>query len=123
MLLINPYSACEGAVFIQNQTDLYAVISDGWGNQEGKELCKYLECGELFNISGTAQVNTGVWSSSYHCMGNPKSIWDCEKESSPTTNNQLSISCTNKGEQHFRVYFVTLHTLKGPIRYFALLFI
>ncbi|XP_053359271.1 scavenger receptor cysteine-rich type 1 protein M160 [Clarias gariepinus] len=116
LLLINPYSACEGAVFIQNQTDLYAVISDGWGNQEGKELCKYLECGELFNISGTAQVNTGVWSSSYHCTGNPKSIWDCEKESSPTTNNQLSISCTNKDKSQLSFTSIEDNNCTGEVK-------
>ncbi|KAF5905560.1 scavenger receptor cysteine-rich type 32, partial [Clarias magur] len=101
LLLINPNSDCEGAVYIQNQSDHYAISSDGWHSQEGTALCKYLECGQFINSSGTPQVNSRFWSSSYTCTGNPKSIWECEKERSHEGDNQLSISCMDKPQLTF----------------------
>ncbi|KAB5567211.1 hypothetical protein PHYPO_G00230190 [Pangasianodon hypophthalmus] len=98
LLLTNIQNACTGEVYLQKERDFYAVSSDGWSKQEGNELCKYLECGNVSETTNKEQVNVSFWSKSYSCTGNPKSIWDCEKEKAPVKNHHLHISCTDKPE-------------------------
>ncbi|MCJ8734728.1 hypothetical protein PDJAM_G00238690 [Pangasius djambal] len=96
LLLTDIQNACTGEVYLRNETDFYAVSSDGWSKQERNELCKYLECGNVSETTNKEQVKKPSWSRSYSCTGNPESIWDCEQEKAPVKNHHLHISCTDQ---------------------------
>ncbi|XP_062854872.1 scavenger receptor cysteine-rich type 1 protein M160 [Trichomycterus rosablanca] len=94
ILLTNTTSACKGGVYIQNENGLSALSNDGLGEQEGKQLCNYLECGKFRSKNyGKLQPDMTLWNKSYNCSRNPKSIWDCEDKKPSVGQHHLNITC------------------------------
>ncbi|XP_060788373.1 scavenger receptor cysteine-rich type 1 protein M130-like isoform X2 [Neoarius graeffei] len=98
LLLNSTKTACMGKVYLRNQSDLYAVSSDGWSETERNKLCKYLECGKVSETVDEEQMNKAqpFWSRSYNCSGNPQNIWECEKDEAPVEKHHLDIKCTDE---------------------------
>ncbi|XP_060788367.1 scavenger receptor cysteine-rich type 1 protein M130-like isoform X2 [Neoarius graeffei] len=98
LLLNSTETACMGKVYLRNQSDLYAVSSDGWSETERNELCNYLECGKVSETVDEEHMNKAqpFWSRSYNCSGNPQNIWECEKDEAPVEKHHLHINCTDE---------------------------
>lgn len=84
--------SCSGAVFIHSEGKTSAISSDSWTEKEGSRLCQDLGCG-AFKSNRTKRTNDPFWNNSFHCEGDPKTIWECEKSRLPAHDQQLVIEC------------------------------
>ncbi|XP_060788378.1 scavenger receptor cysteine-rich type 1 protein M160-like isoform X2 [Neoarius graeffei] len=98
LLLTSTKTACTGKVYLQNQSGLNTVSSDGWSETEHNKLCNYLECGNVSETVDEEHMNKAqpCWGRSYNCSGNPKNIWECEKDKAPVEKRHLHINCTDE---------------------------
>ncbi|XP_068588843.1 scavenger receptor cysteine-rich type 1 protein M160 [Cebidichthys violaceus] len=105
--------ACSGAAMIHSEGKKSAIAFEGWTKPMGEKLCKHLECGTLKNNTKTTLES--FWFTSFSCadVENPnKTIWDCEKEVSPSVESQpkqqLLIECQDEPN-------VTLSNASGDV--------
>ncbi|XP_070765856.1 scavenger receptor cysteine-rich type 1 protein M130 [Enoplosus armatus] len=91
--------ACSGNVFVHSEGNISTVSTYGWTETEGEQLCRDLNCGNLKSRKTTTWDS--CWNRSFNCSGvqHPENIWDCEKEISPSQQQQqlkLSIECQDE---------------------------
>lgn len=94
--------SCSGDVFLYSEGQRSPVSADGWEDDEGRRLCRDLQCGNFVSVTERNSTDK-LWNSSIRCQGvnNTESIWDCEDKKVPTGREQkkkLAIECEGKSK-------------------------
>lgn len=88
---------CRGPVYALSGGKMQPVSAQGWGQEEGQEMCKYLECGNYTTHSNKSEVMEEWWNKTYSCSGKTN-IWECERDNlaSEFPKGQLNITCEGR---------------------------
>lgn len=94
LLLYKKKDPCSGPVYALSGEKMLPVSAQGWGQEEGQEMCKYLQCGNYTTHSNKAEEMKECWSKTYNCSGKTN-IWECERDNQPSQ-GQLNIKCDGR---------------------------
>ncbi|CAM4718502.1 unnamed protein product [Leuciscus chuanchicus] len=94
LLLYKKKDPCSGPVYALSGGKTQPVSAQGWGKEEGQEMCKYLQCGSYITHSNKTKGTVELWNKTYTCSGKTN-IWECERDNQPSQ-GQLNIKCDAK---------------------------
>ncbi|XP_067249618.1 scavenger receptor cysteine-rich type 1 protein M160 isoform X2 [Chanodichthys erythropterus] len=93
LFLYKKEGPCRGPVYALSEGKTQHVNGQGWGQEEGQQLCKYLQCGNYTDHTTRFLRTVEWWNKTYNCSGKTD-MWECERNNQavqPT--QQLNITC------------------------------
>lgn len=135
VLFLKGDESCSGLVGIEHGEKPYWLSGseETWNKSLANIVCKQMHCGEAVNISRSPSENRPIWTGSFSCSPDQKSIFDCNKtEIRPSDHNQSIAYVKCKGNVEREQNYIWLFTAfvcccdfwltKKNVHFFRLLF-
>ncbi|XP_059188425.1 scavenger receptor cysteine-rich type 1 protein M160-like [Centropristis striata] len=89
-------AACSGALHILSKEKKTAVSYEGFTENEGDKICGNLNCGK-FQPGNNPSSSQAPEKTSFNCSKTPKNIWECDSETSSSSEMQtVYIKCQDE---------------------------